>query len=227
VADLALVQRSRARCQPRGDAQRLGTGLNRTTSTSNSLARQGVALYNSPETNRNAALVSSPAAIKVVHPLPGVYGSVALSQDGSLVAVGNLRGEGAVVDTTTYRAVGSLPGQPLAISSDGRVFVDTAGPGTVIVDPKLVSRSNVRVSAPLGSWINPISGATVAVNGSLAFGTRHRRSDRPDAGPKGRSSVAAYTGDGHLITVQRQGIFWITNFVLRDAVNHRVEGTVR
>ena len=237
AGSVALVQRSRARAASRAaTAQRLGAQALQQDDLDLSLllARQGVALYDSPVTDRNAALVGSPAAIRVVHPLPGLLTSAALSDDGSLFAVGNLRSEGAVIDTDTYQTVASLPGQPLAFSSDGRVFVNTPGFGTLaIVDPKTGEQHDLdrALQGPSTAQINPDFSELAMVEGSTI--TFWDTADVTKSGQlqarKGQAFVDAYyTREGrHLITLQQAadgtGPF---SWVLRDAVTHRLEHTI-
>ena len=237
AGSVALVQRSRARVASRAaTAQRLGAQALQQDDLDLSLllARQGVALYDSPVTDRNAALVSSPAAIRVVHPLPGLLESAALSADGSLLAVGSFRWEGAIVDTSSYRTVATLPGQPLAFSSDGRVFVNTPGFGTLaIVDPKTGERHDLdkALHGPSTTNISTDFSELAAVDGTtITFWDTAKvtKSGRLHA-PKGQAFVDVYyTPEGrHLITVQQAadgtGPY---SWVLRDAETHRLERTI-
>jgi WD40 repeat protein/class 3 adenylate cyclase len=238
AGSLAVAQRSRARAASRAaTAQRLGAQALQQDDLDLKLllARQGVALYDSPVTERNAALLSSPAAIKVVHPLPGLLGPAVLSRDGSLFAVGNFRMQGVVVDTLTYENVATLPGQPWAFSSDGeRVLVNTPGSGTLaIVDLKtgrredldraLVNQTAESISTDF-KQLATVDGATITFwdTAKLApSGELHA--------PKGQIFYDVnYTADGrHLETVQPSADFtgpW--RVVLRDAVTHDVEETV-
>ena len=239
AGSVALVQRSRARgANLSATAQRLGAQALQQDDLDLKLllARQAVALYDSPATDRNAALLSSPAAIKVLHPLQGLLGPIVLSYDGSLFALGNFRGDGAVVDAFTYQTVASFPGQPLSFSTDGRVFVDIPGPGTIIVDPTTGARQDLGkayVDHPSASWINPDFSELATVGADHSTVTFWNTDTLAQSGQiHARSGnivwFDAYSYDGrYFITVEQSADqSGPLNVVLRDAVSHRLETTV-
>ena len=111
AAVFALDGRGRARAEARAaEAQRLGAqALNeQTLDRSLLLARQGVALDDTPTTRDNllAALRRSPAAIGVMRGDGDGLNAVALHPDGRTVAVGDYRGTVVFLDARTQRRLG-------------------------------------------------------------------------------------------------------------------------
>jgi WD40 repeat protein len=108
------------------------------------LAGQGVALDDSLTTQGNleAALIRSPAALRVARPLPGRYLNVSTSPDGRYVVVGQNDGAVAILDRRTLKTVRTLKQHQLllqdAFMSDGRliVFPPTDVPRYDAVDPR-------------------------------------------------------------------------------------------
>jgi WD40 repeat protein/DNA-binding SARP family transcriptional activator len=120
AALLALDGRGRARAQARAaDAQRLGAqALNeQTLDRSLLLARQGVALDDTPATRENllAAVRRSPAAISVMRGDGDGLTAVALHPDGRTLAVGDYNGTVVFLDARTRRRLGR-PHQSGAVS---------------------------------------------------------------------------------------------------------------
>jgi WD40 repeat protein/class 3 adenylate cyclase len=237
AGSIALVQRSRARSAFRAaTAQRLGAQALQQDDLDLSLllARQGVALDDSPVTDRNAALVGSPAAIRVVHPLPGLLTSAVISPDGSLVAVGNFRVQGTVLDTASYRPVATLPGQPWAISPDGRMLVNTPGLGTLaIVDPDTGAQQALDQAAAGSSalWISTDFRELATVEASVITfwdTSTVTESGHLRAAPGRAFLDVYYSPEGrHLVTIESTGdgspeLRW----VLRDVVTRRPERTI-
>jgi WD40 repeat protein len=242
AGSVAAVQRSRARASNlAATAQRLGAQALQQDDLDLKLllARQGVALYDSPVTDRNAALLSSPAAKRVVHPLPGgLLKSEALSRDGSLVAVGNYLGAGVIIDTSSYRSVATFSGQPWLFSTDGRILVNPPGPGYLtIFDPTTGRRVDLsRALAKKGYTFGAFSVTSdlselATVNGpAITFwDTATVTKIGQLRAPKDQTFFDVnYTPDGRdVITVQQAAdgtgpLSW----VLRDGVTHAVEHTI-
>jgi WD40 repeat protein/predicted Ser/Thr protein kinase len=108
------------------------------------LARQGIELHSSAVTEGNllAALVRSPAATRVLRPLPGRLRSVSTSPDGSLIAVSNDRGEAAVIDADSGAIVDRFRADDARFGGDGRVVV-VALTSVVFRDPRTGEEQNV------------------------------------------------------------------------------------
>ena len=129
---VALGQRGSAREQATSaDAQRLGSRALAENDLDRSLllARQGVALDDSPQTRGSllAALTRSPAAIGVMRGVGERFSALALSPDGRALAAGDPAGNLFLFDTRTRRRVAGPDVQPgdwqitqLAYSPDGR-----------------------------------------------------------------------------------------------------------
>ena len=129
---LALVARSNAQQSATAAvAQRLGAQalVAKDLDLSLLLGRQGVALDDSLETRGNleAALIRSPAAIRVARPISGRYLNVSTSPDGRYVAVGQNDGEVAILDSRTFKTVRTLhqraPAPQESFATDGRLIV--------------------------------------------------------------------------------------------------------
>ena len=108
---VALGQRGTARDRATAaDAQRLGSRALAENDLDRSLllARQGVALDDSPQTRGNllAALNKSPAAVGVMRGNGERISALALSPDGSTLAAGDPAGNVFLFDTRTRRRVG-------------------------------------------------------------------------------------------------------------------------
>jgi len=128
---VALEQRGTARDRATAaDAQRLGSRALAENDFDQSLllARQGVALDNSPQTRGSllAALNKSPAAVGVLRGAGQGFTGLALSPDGSTLAAGDTAGNVFLIDTRTRRRVrapsvhaGEWPIGMLAFSPDG------------------------------------------------------------------------------------------------------------
>jgi WD40 repeat protein len=129
---VALGQRGSAREQATtADAQRLGSRALAENDLDRSLllARQGVALDDSPQTRGSllAALIKSPAAVGVMRGAGERFSALALSPDGRTLAAGDPVGTVFLYDTRTRRRVtapdvqaGDWAIAQLAYSSDGR-----------------------------------------------------------------------------------------------------------
>ena len=129
---LALDQRGSARDQATAaDAQRLGSRALAENDLDRSLllARQGVALDDSPQTRGNllAALITSPAAVRVMRGSGERFSALTLSPDERTVAAGDSAGNVFLFDARTGRRVTTPEVHPgdwaiaqLAYSPDGR-----------------------------------------------------------------------------------------------------------
>ncbi len=111
---LALVARSHAQSSATAAvAQRLGAQalVAKDLDLSLLLARQGVALDDSTATRGNleAALVRSPAALRIARPLPGRLLGVSTSPNGRLLIVLNNLGQKAIVDARTLKTLRTYP----------------------------------------------------------------------------------------------------------------------
>jgi WD40 repeat protein len=107
---VALVARSNAQQSATAAvAQRLGAQalVAKDLDLSMLLARQGTAVDDSLATRGNleAALVRSPAALRVARPLPGRYLNISASPDGLLLAIGQNDSELAILDARTFRTL--------------------------------------------------------------------------------------------------------------------------
>jgi WD40 repeat protein/DNA-binding SARP family transcriptional activator len=132
AAVVALHERGSARAHATAaDAQRLGAQALAEDDLDGSLllARQGVALHDSPQTRSNllAALLKSPAAIGVVRAHEGQLISLDLSPDGRTLALLYDDGTLTFLDTRTrhlagppYTALGPLGAGGVDFSPDGR-----------------------------------------------------------------------------------------------------------
>ena len=133
-------------------AQRLGAQAlgGRQLDLSLLLARQGVALDDSPATQGNleAALAHSPAAIKVFHPLRGRLLAVEASRDGHWLLVTNNAQQLALVDRSTRRTLRVLDGDAGSFADDGRIMVRQGG-DVSFIDPRTgaVSRLGLHLDA--------------------------------------------------------------------------------
>jgi WD40 repeat protein/ABC-type transport system substrate-binding protein/class 3 adenylate cyclase len=133
---LALVARSHAAAAATAatadslGAQALGTANDLDTRLL--LAREGVAMDNNAQTRSNleAALLQSPAALRVYRPLPGnSLATVDVSPDGHSLLFGNGSGNFAVLDPTTGRTIRTFKAEDAVFGRDGRIVV--AGAGTI------------------------------------------------------------------------------------------------
>ena len=98
------------------------------------LARQGVALDESPQTlaNLESALVRSPAAIRVSRPLPGRLLGVEASKSGNLVGYANNADQVAFVEARSGRVLRVVEGNGWGFtSSDDEVFVGRRSPAGI------------------------------------------------------------------------------------------------
>ncbi len=126
---VALVARGRAKHSATAAvAQRLGAQalVAKDLDLSLLLAREGTALDDSLATRGNlqAALVRSPAAVRVFRPLPGRLLFVDASRDGRYVAVGNNASEIAVLDSLTLKLVRRIDNAYTGgFADDGRLTV--------------------------------------------------------------------------------------------------------
>ncbi len=126
----ALAQRSVAQSEATAaDATRLGAQALATKDLDLSLllARQGVALDDTPVTRENllADLERSPDAIRISRPLPGRLNGIDASGDGSTLMVWNAGGETfAVIDTVTGHTRYTFPnsGHYVGLGQDGSPF---------------------------------------------------------------------------------------------------------
>ena len=142
---VALVARSNAQHSATAAvAQRLGAQalVAKDLDLSLLLGRQGTALDDSLPTRGNleAALIRSPAALRVARPLPGRYLNVSASPDGRLLAVGSNGPDIAILDARTFRTLRTYKNLPAAVEDgfthDGKLFVfPPAGPKYEIMDP--------------------------------------------------------------------------------------------
>ena len=159
-ASVALHQRGSARDEATAaDAQRLGSRALAENDLDRSLllARQGVALDDSPQTRGSllAALNKSPAAIGVMRGVGERMSAIALSPDGRTLAAGDAAGNLFLFDTRTRRRVTAPDVQPgdwpivqLAYSPDGRrlAIAHGAPDGNVVT---LMDARTRRLSRPL------------------------------------------------------------------------------
>jgi WD40 repeat protein/class 3 adenylate cyclase len=131
---VALVARGNARQSATAAvAQRLGAQalVVKDIDLSLLLARQAVALDDSPETlaNLEAALVRSPAAVRVSRPLPGRLLAVDVAKDGRLAAYANNAGQIAFVREPSGHVIRVVGGDGWGYtSSDDEVFVGRGTP---------------------------------------------------------------------------------------------------
>jgi DNA-binding SARP family transcriptional activator/WD40 repeat protein len=133
---VALDQRGNARSEARiAEAQRLGAQAlsERALDRSLLLARQAVAIDDSPATRSNllAALLRSPAAIRVLRGDGGRMLAVAVAPDGKTVVAGDNQGRVVAYDTTGWRRRGSYgtgwPVRTLQFSPDGTRLAIASG----------------------------------------------------------------------------------------------------
>jgi class 3 adenylate cyclase/WD40 repeat protein len=108
---IAVHQRSAARSEAQAaEAQRVGAQALTDPDLDRSLllARQGVALDDSPATRSNllAALVRAPAAVGLMHGVGNPLTDVDIGPDGRTVAVGDSRGTVLFLDALTRRRIG-------------------------------------------------------------------------------------------------------------------------
>ena len=241
---VALNQRSQAREEAvAAEAQRLGAQalLEDDWDRSLLLARQGVALDDTPQTRGNllAALIRSPAAIGV---LPGTGNrllALDLSPDGRTLAIADQQGLLALYDTATrrplgiaYRAPGRAPIFNLRFSPDGSRLV-VVGPGPRGITAQLLdARTRTRLSTldvPANGAPGPVAfspdGRIIAIGYTFGapptpgpsyvarFDARSgRRLAAPRAVNRGGEGALAYTADGSgLITSDPHSA------ILRDA----------
>jgi WD40 repeat protein len=141
---LALVARSNAqKSATAAVAQRLGSQalVVKDLDLSLLLARQGTALDDSLATQGNleAALIRSPAALRVDRPLAGRLLAVAASPDGRLVAAGDNNGQVAILDRRTLKTLRVLKNVSIgqdAFTSTDKLIVYTNRPSPEVVDPR-------------------------------------------------------------------------------------------
>jgi WD40 repeat protein len=124
---LALISRSDAKGSATAAvAQRLGAQalLVKDLDLSLLLARQGVALDDSVATRGNlqAALVRSPAALRVFRPLPGRPLSIDISPDGKFLSVDSNSGKTAIVDAASLRLRRTVGSRGAIFGRDGRLI---------------------------------------------------------------------------------------------------------
>jgi DNA-binding SARP family transcriptional activator/WD40 repeat protein len=136
----ALVARHAA---DTADAQRLGAeGLGaKDLDVALLLARQGEAIDDTAATRANllAALVRSPAVIRITRPLGGRPQAIEVSRDGTTLVVGNNDGQSAVIDAATDRTryVYQWPQGVIAtdIADNNDIIVYSKGPRLTLLDP--------------------------------------------------------------------------------------------
>ena len=134
------------------DAQRLGaSGLaSKQLDLALLLARQGDAIEDSTTTQADmlGVLLRSPAAMSISRPLPGRPQSMAVSPDGTLLAVVNNDGQGAVIDAATdnvlhvhtlssefnWFRLAQLSGFRFADNND--LIEELGGPELLVLDPR-------------------------------------------------------------------------------------------
>jgi WD40 repeat protein/class 3 adenylate cyclase len=143
---LAFVARSNAqKSATAAVAQRLGSQalVAKDLDLSLLLARQGVALDDSLPTQGNleAALIRSPAALRVARPLPGRYLNVSTSPDGKYLAIGQNSSDLAILDRKTLKTLRvfhqlEVPAQD-AFTKGDKIFVfpPSGPPRYAIMDP--------------------------------------------------------------------------------------------
>ncbi len=136
---VALVSRGNAQeSATAATAQRLGAQalVEKDLDRSLLLAREGIALDDSPETRGNllSALVRSPAAIGVLRPLPGRLLGVSAAPSGSRLVVWNNEGKVAVIDADKGRTVAEYDAWAGEFSRDGRSAAIFGEPGITFVD---------------------------------------------------------------------------------------------
>ena len=214
---VALHERGNARAQATAaDAQRLGAQALAEDDLDRSLllARQGVALDDSPQTRSNllAALLKSPAAIGVVRADGGQLVSLDLSRDGRTLALLDDSGTLTFVDPQTRHQVGQpynalgpelVPGSDdVRFSPDGsRVAVGWQRSGRrgrshpSPARPDCASSTDRYVSA---LRFSPDGRTLFAVVGFTTLTTCRRRpssaSTRAAAGRSGRRAVTSHAG---------------------------------
>jgi class 3 adenylate cyclase len=125
---IAVHQRSAARSEAQAaEAQRIGAQALTDPDLDRSvlLARQGVALDDSPATRSNllAALVRAPAAIGVTHAVGNPLTAIDIDSDGRTLAVGDSRGSVVFLDALTRRRIGR-PVKPGLVITDVRFSPD-------------------------------------------------------------------------------------------------------
>jgi WD40 repeat protein len=169
---LALVARSNAQqSATTATAQRLGSQalVARDLDLSLLLARQGVALDDSLATQGNleAALIRSPAAIRVDRPLPGRLLNVSTSPDGKLLAIGQNSSDLAILDRKTLKPLRvyhqlEVPPQD-AFTTGDRIFVSPPSdvPEFEIMDPL--------TGAQVGVVVRPSNAQHFAVSQGLRY----------------------------------------------------------
>jgi DNA-binding SARP family transcriptional activator/WD40 repeat protein len=172
---LALFAREHARdAETVAVAQRLGAQalVAKQLDLSLLLARQGVALADSPvtEDNLEAALAQSPAAIRVFHPLAGRLLGIEASRDGRWLLATNNAQRMALIDTSTYQTRRVINGTEGFFADDGRVVV-LGDSGFALIDPRTV------VVSPLDQL--DIDAQSVSVDRDLAFAAGSLVSGRP------------------------------------------------
>jgi WD40 repeat protein len=181
---LALVQRSQARdAETAQVAQRLGAQalVEEDLDRSLLLARQAVAIADTPQTRGYllAALQRSPAAVGVMHGDGGVLRGIAVSPDGTTLAVVAGGGKVLFFDTRTYGRTGdplarrSSDAAGLAYSPDGRTLA-VGGEGVLrLVDVRTraqLAEATVRGSAGQMAFTNDGSMLVGLVEGTRYAG---------------------------------------------------------
>ena len=164
------------------DAQRLGAlGLaSKQLDLALLLARQGDAIEDSTATRADmlGVLLRSPAAMSISRPLPGRPLSMAASPDGTLLAVVNNDGQGAVIDAATDKV---LHVHSLSSEFSGLRFAELTGFRFADNDDLIEE-----LSGPELLVLDPRSGAFIR---SITYPDGGGFSWAPDLGTIGRESV--------------------------------------
>jgi WD40 repeat protein/class 3 adenylate cyclase len=223
---LALVQRSNAQdaatraqqAATAADAQRLGAQaqVQKDLDLSLLLAREGLDLDDSVATRSNllAALLRSPSAIRVMHPMPGRLTDVQITTDGTTLLVSNNAGRFALVDATTGTVRDGFPGVIASLSSDGTRAAVLDADGTILIRDLATGRTRnlgKLPSAVVEQGVNPAFapdlGRVLLVYSPKGTGPAHAflfdmASLKPVAqiaSPRGTPDGAIFSPDGRYI----------------------------